>query len=300
MGTRYFAYQYKVLGKREVEENKGGRLTFRVKFPQVDELMAESREELRLEFPEDPILNLVLQTADKLLEYFPWYIPVRNAMKRLKKIDPGFKESLGFLKSQFEKYGLIDPPEVIEFVARLRSLAGSDLRINYYRGFGITSIKVLGGEKLKKTVLMQFARNSSLLMDYYIAPGLGSKEPGTEWVVDAKTVSGIINTTSDVSVEGNLKVRRGKNDPVRKLARLDLVGGSVELTIPDNGGEQSSTITPITGSYLQFSDKDKIIVEGRLKWRMSQLRIGSDHLLFGLEEIQNLVVESYYEAKRVK
>ena len=304
-GSAHFAYQHRVTAETTVTENNGNRAVFQLYFPEVTQLCATSEQELELDFPDSPILELVWTQLDAKLELVPQYAVLRRIGKAINALDPHLKKTLTTFNGQLRRLGLpLSDDDHVELIARIERLSGHKLEITYVRDLGVVAIKILEGGFLSPDDFDRLAYNSSLLMDYFIFP-VQDKRPGDQWTVRAEDVAGIITPSilnTDVKMNGELLIKRGQDRsfPGEQQATLETVDGSITGEFTTEGHTEKTTLKPEKGSQVFYSLDDRLIREARMKWDVSEVHISEGSLLFGTRGIRNASVSSYYEAERLE
>jgi hypothetical protein len=291
-----------MLAETTVSSNNGSRAVFELQVMESVQMRAINKlDSLKLEWPKKSLLSDLAPLFDKGLSHVPAYRVLRGLATLANLADPGLEHTLTTFAQQLHAEDkLVNPnDERTEFVARLGELAGQKLEIEYIRDLGITKIKVLNGKALPADTLASIAHNSSLLMDYYLFPATEKKE-GESWPVDASDVAGLVQDGFDVSAAGQLKITRKKDVDrnQQRLALLEATSGEITLAYDSAGKRQETTIRPKATSIL-YSIDDKLVREARFDWRAEYAKFSTDHLLFGTEELGDLLLKSYYEAELI-
>ncbi len=304
--TGSFAYQYRVVSETSVIDNTFGTgdtaARFEVNFLEAAQQRAITEfGALRLELPEDSLINDFLVLGDSQLHRFPAYRFVRRIVNFATLADPGLEKTLTFFVKQLRLDKAVVPDDAdVEFAAKVTELAGSKLQITYDVKLGITQIVVLSGKPLPKETLESIACHSSLLMDYYLFPAT-NKKVGDSWPVDASEIASLVSDGVGIGASGQLTVTR-KPDVERDmqpLAQLELSGGNIFLEADDEGFRRQATLTPI-GSEILFNVADKLVHQAKAKWRATDTKFSTNHLLFGTKVMHDVEMESFYWARSLK
>jgi hypothetical protein len=298
--SRNFAYQYKVVVETKVVENTGGHVIFEQRFAEVAQLLAHSNEKIELSLPDSPILTQVWKAIeDNVLDMYPQY----RVVKRLKEIiDPDLEHTLTFFNDQLKRFGVeLDDHDEVEYIARIDELAGLRLRITYVPGLGVNFIEVLDGKQFDPDGLDRIAYNSSLFMDYFVSKAAGAAV-GSDQELRSEDVGGMVAMPYDVQMSGVIKVRRREDEPRHgeSMQVLDIVGGTLAVTGKDDGIEHEGDLKPVarTGT-VYYAPKKLLVREARATWEANTSWVSTDHLLFKTQGVQNVKMQTYYEADLV-
>jgi len=165
-GEVRFAYQYRVVIETRVKEAYGQRLVFEQRYLDVSEHRIVSKETLEMNAPESPVIVAIWQPLeDRFLKILPTYRAAKTAGQMMQILDPGLKNTLTFLKG----WSPDKDPMQIDYLAKTDDLAGAHLEIEYISGLGVTSVKVLDGNRLDHLLLEDLGYNASLMVDYFVA-----------------------------------------------------------------------------------------------------------------------------------
>ncbi|MBI3463832.1 MAG: hypothetical protein HY000_12365 [Planctomycetes bacterium] len=292
-----FVYLHRIPVETRVTKNTGMTVVFQQDYGQVEQLRADCKEELHLEWPDSPILDAVWRELEaQVLNHVPIYVAVKRVAAIVDTVDPNLRRSLTWFKDQLERsgYKLID--DQFEIVAQVDRLAGLQLEFEYVSGLGVTKVAVLKGQTFDPDDLERLALNSSLLMDYFLDRD-ESVKPGEDFKVTTAEIGSIVNPGYDVEVGGELMLR--KQDDARladeSVHRLEVVGGELRAVADDGRLQRTGTLKPQNG-YILYSPDKLLVRRAEASWKANIDWVSTDHLLFGTEVHGDVDVKTLYEA----
>jgi len=295
-----FLYEYRTLTTTEVKENLGTRILFTQKFEQMVQLRAVADRTVKFR-QLTPLNQLVFEQVEKhVLDRVPGYRMMRSFGQLWTEIvDPEAKRTLTMAADMLEKAGVMEKKwDKIDLAEQVEKLQGSEIEVEYWVGFGVTKIEMKKGPKdaFSQDDMTRIAFGSSLLMDYYVLPA-ADKKIGETWEVEGKHMNAMFNLY-DVTVDGNLQVRRVKDKTVggRQLIELDVVGGELTVTDDQRRGVQRATLRPRAGNVL-YSPEGHFVQSATLDWDSTTTWFSKGHLLFGTKDTRDLQCRTLYEAR---
>ncbi len=297
----HFQYVYRIVSETKVVKNEpgSGMLTFEQSFHEVSQSRAVSQKTLEFKPPDSLLLNVVWRELDKeVLQHIPIYFVASKLVNQLEKIDPHVKRTLTWFQNVLESGGAkINTSDEIEFVTALERISGSKVRIDYATGIGVVGITRLDGLELTEDELTQLAHASTLLMDYYVFPGLNKKVSETWEVRTAEVAQMLMPLAPDTVADGTLTLNYSKEDA--DSATYKAVRGDLLLRQNDSLREQRGRFTIKSGT-ADFSKKDRLIRSARLTFDAGlDVQLRPDFLLFGTKAMRDLQVDSRYQAELV-
>jgi hypothetical protein len=294
--SRHFAYLHQVpLDTRVVKNDNGREIVFEQAIGDVAELMAVCKEELQLDLPQSPLLESLTHEVDQRVAPYLWqYRVVRDLATVLIKLDPDLKRTLTDFQKLLRQSGVpLSNGADVTYVARIKDLAGSRVRVEYVVGLGVTQIDVLDGKKFPKETLLRFAHDANVGADFVLEKKENdAKNEEFEIPID-QLGSSLLAWDGEVS--GKLKLMKTAPadgaDP--NVDQLEIIGGQLLLT--DKSGT-SGAVTPKPGSYLKYDRQNHLVTEAEVDWSAGSAWKSGDHLFFHATSLHGIQAKSSYRA----
>jgi len=252
---------------RSIEENDGTTITEVREFTKVRSLVLFCKlEDARIDigFP-----------GQAMLAGLDWYSGTPGIWSSLQGLSA--KKVLETVPSAQNWADQVLTDNATKAFARIDSLQGKKVRLQYVNGKGVTHLTPIGCSLTSDE--QEIILETAVLSDAYLLPDPTCKE-GDQWSVLGSELLPVIDPSLRASLSGSLTVRRGPNGGTvdQPTARLILDRGSLELNQVSNSSKQIGRWAP--RGNMTYSFNQQIVISGQMGGEVHFERNSTDHLLF--------------------
>jgi hypothetical protein len=290
-GEEWFQSSHEIEGEMKIEKNDGREVEALLHVLRVQKLLAHSKTEFELALPDTPLLALLWKEAEIGA---PQLRLLRTTFQGLQAIDPHLRKTLTGVVEIIRPAGKGQEGQSIELISEIDKLSGSKLRVKYVNGFGITQIEALEGKSFDQATLQRLADGLSLFLDYSIFPDT-TRKVGDRWTVKAREVAGLFPFWLEYDIDGSLDLRLDGRDEKKALLKAE----KGELILKGRGRDvEDKTVIDLKEGNIDFDLADLTVENARLKLELKSRAESIDHLLFQMQKVRDLSIQSTYSAKR--
>ena len=296
--SRYFAYLHQVPVDTVVVDNQNGKLVvFEQTIGDLAELTAVSNEQLELDLPKSPILEELDRRASN---YFWQYRIVRDLVRGLEKLDPHLRRTLTPFQKLLRRNGIpLSDDYDATYIARIKELAGTHVRVEYVVGLGVTKLDVLDGKKFPKETLLRFVRDVNAAADLLLEKELEAAQ-NKPFRIQIGKLGSLLSVDGDATGELELEKAAAASGQDPNVDQLNIIGGQVQFKARDGSKAANGEVTPKPGSYLKYDWQKHLVTEAEVEWNITSQWQSGDHLFFQAESLHGIQAKSSNRAVLVK